>query len=119
MGVLIWTRTVKLSKPVGEWWSVGSAPHRYACTARAMRALMRALMEDMHGGVILEPVFMVRTLTLSLCKQTHTISKCFLVIFYERITLLAKNLHLCLFALCFTSYIAQARELALGDMKLL
>jgi hypothetical protein len=105
MGVLIWARTVKLSKPVGEWWSVGSAPRRYACNARAMRGLM----EDVRDGVILEPVFMVRTLTLSLCKQIHIISKCFLlVIFYRRITLLAKNLHLCLFALCFTSYIAQA-----------
>jgi hypothetical protein len=29
-----------------------------------------------------------------------------------------KNLPLCLFVLCFTSYNAQARELALGNTKL-
>jgi hypothetical protein len=65
LGVLIWARTKKLSKPMAEWWSVGSAPRRYTCTARAMQALM----EDVRGGVILEPVFVVHTLTLSLCKQ--------------------------------------------------
>jgi hypothetical protein len=79
---------------------------------------MQALIEDMRGSFILEPVFMVAE--PSLCNTTHAISKCFLlVIFYGRISLLTKNLYLSLFVLCFTSYIAQARENALRDMKLI
>jgi hypothetical protein len=32
VGVLTWACTVKLSEPVEEWWSVGNALSRYACT---------------------------------------------------------------------------------------
>jgi hypothetical protein len=56
-------------------------------------------MKALRGRIILEPVFMVSRLTLSLCNTTHAISECFLlVIFYGIISLLTKNL--CLFVLC-------------------